>query len=75
MNGPNGVGRANTWLAPVSFLACHISSSAKLLHQRLHRIPCWCLLAFGLVSEPALDCDNRICLQKTFHNSSFLLCR
>jgi hypothetical protein len=66
MNGPNSAGRANTWLAPASFLACHIPSCATLLHQRL---------AVVLVFEPALDCDNRICLQKPFHNSSFLLCR
>jgi hypothetical protein len=32
-------------------------------------------LALVLVFEPALDCDNRICLQKPFHNLSFLLCR
>ena len=31
-NGPNSVGRANTWLAPASSLACHFPSCAKLLH-------------------------------------------
>jgi len=57
------------------FLACHIPICAKLLHQRLHRVPCWCLLALVLVFEPALEYENRICLQKSFHNSCFLLCR
>jgi hypothetical protein len=75
MNGPNSVGRANRWPAPASFLACHIPSCAKLVHQRLHRIPCCYILALVLVFEPALDCDNRICLQKPVYNSSFLLCR
>ena len=32
-------------------------------------------LAPVLVFEPALDCDNRICLQKSYHNSNFQLCR
>ena len=73
-NCPNSVGRANTWLAPASFLACLIPSCARPLHHRLHRTPCWSFLALLLVFEPALDCDNRICLQKLFHNLSFLLC-
>jgi len=50
-NGPNSVWRANMQLAPASFLACHIPSCTKLLHQRLHRIPCWCFLALVLVFE------------------------
>jgi hypothetical protein len=72
---PNSVGCANTWFAPASFLAFHIPSCAKLLHQSLLRFPCWCFLALVLVFKPALDCDYRICLQKPFHDSSFLLCR
>jgi hypothetical protein len=48
-NGPNSVGRASTWLAPASFLACYVPSRTRLLHQRLHHIPCWCFLALVLV--------------------------
>jgi hypothetical protein len=52
-------------LLPVTFpVARHCSSNVFTV-----------FLALVLVFEPALDCDNRICLQKPFHKSSFLLCR
>ena len=56
--------RTRGLLPPLSSFAYHTTSCEKLLHHRLHRIPCWCLLALLPVFEKALDCDNRrICLQ------------
>ena len=62
---PTVSGVRTRWLVPAPFLACHIPSCAKLPHQRLHRIPCWCFLALVLVF------DNRILFAETIPQFEF----